>query len=181
MYYGERIRLRRVDPETDLEDRVRWMNDPEVLRYLGMLPGRLGREEIRRWLEESAAGELDSVEFAIETLDGRHIGGGSLREFHQTARKAELALLIGETEFRGKGYGTEAVRLLVQVGFEQFNLNRIWLTVNEQNLAAIRAYEKAGFRKEGLLRAFGFANGAYYNVYLMAILREEYEMQKGSV
>ena len=97
------------------------------------------------------------------------------------ARSAEFAIAIGEADFRGKGYGTEVARLTVAVGFEQFNFNRIWLTVNEENVGAVRAYEKAGFVKEGLMRQNGFANGGYYNTYIMSILRDEYERARGAV
>ncbi|MDB4894856.1 MAG: GCN5-related N-acetyltransferase [Firmicutes bacterium] len=157
------------------------MNDPETVRHLGMRPARLSREEIRDFLSGAAAGRPDSVEFAVETLDGRHIGGCSLRGFNQVARSAEFAIVIGSGEYRGKGYGTEVTRLAVAVGFEQFNFNRIWLTVSEENLAGVRAYAKAGFVKEGLLRQNGFANGRYYNVYVMSILRDEYERARGAV
>lgn len=178
MYYGERIRLRRVDPARDLEDRCRWMSDPETFRFLAMRPGLLSREEIKRWLESVAASAAESAEFAIETLEGRHIGGCSLRSFNQVARSAEFAIVIGEPDCRGKGYGTEITRLTAQIGFERFNLNRIWLTVNADNLAAVRAYNKAGFVQEGLMRDYGFANGSYYDSYMMAILRKDYETGK---
>jgi [ribosomal protein S5]-alanine N-acetyltransferase len=179
MYEADRIRFRRVDPVKDLDDRYRWMNDPETVRHLGMRPAMLSREEIRRFLETVAAGMPDAVEFAVETGEGRHIGGCSLRGFNQVARSAEFAIVIGEPQFRGKGYGTEITRLAVRVGFEQFNFNRIWLHVSEENPAGIRAYEKAGFDKEGLLRQHGFTHGRYYNAYIMAILRNEPSVPRG--
>lgn len=67
----------------------------------------------------------------------------------------------------------------MQIGFEQFNLNRIWLTANARNTAGIRAYEKAGFTRDGLLRSYGYINGLYYDSVIMAILRDEYEAGKG--
>lgn len=179
MYEGKLVRLRRVDPVRDLDDRYRWMNDPAVTNTLGMRPARLSREEIRKYLELSAATSDSHVEWAIETLDGIHIGGCTIRNLNQTARSAELGIAVGEAEYRGKGYGTDTVRLLVQIGFDQFNLNRIWLIANAGNLAGIRAYEKAGFAVEGRMRQYGFVNGAYYDAVIMAILRGEYENGKG--
>lgn len=179
MYTGEKVRLRRVDPVRDVEDRYRWQNDPAVVNTLGMRPGRLSREEIRKYLETAASSHDSFVEWAIETHGGIHIGGCTIRNFNHVARSAELAIMIGEAEYRGKGYGTDAMRLLVQIGFEQFNLNRLWLTVVASNLAGIRAYEKAGFTREGLLRQYGFINGRYYDSAIMAILRGEYESGKG--
>lgn len=181
MYYGERVMLRRVDPVLDLEDRYRWMNDPEVLRYLGMLPRRLSRDEVRRYLESCAASTGEMVEFAIVALEGRHIGSCALRNFNLTAHTAEYSVLIGEPEYRGKGYGTEVTRLVAEVAFEQLNLNRIWLHVHTENIAGLRAYERAGFTREGLLRQHGYKDGKYYDVVVMGMLRSEYEARKGAV
>lgn len=156
------------------------MNDPDVVQMLGMRPARLSRDEVRAYLEECSKSFQKVSEFAIETADGRHIGGCALRDFNQVARSAEFGIVIGEADYRGKGYGTEVTRLVVRVGFEEFNLNRIWLNVNENHAAAIRAYEKAGLVKEGLLREYGFGHGSYYNAYIMSILRSDFESGKGS-
>jgi len=179
MYQEKLVRLRRVDPAGDLEDRYRWMNDRAVTDTPGMRPGRLSREEVRRYLEAAAASSDSFVEWAIEDLKtGAHIGGCTIRGFNHVARSAELGIVIGEAEYRGRGYGTDAVRLLVQIGFEQYNLNRIWLTANAGNAAGIRAYEKAGLVREGLMRQYGFINGSYYDAVIMAILRDDYERMK---
>lgn len=178
VYFGKRVRLRRVDPVKDLEDRYRWMNDPDVVRYLGMRPARLSRDEVRNYLESSAKG-ADPAEFGIETKDGRHIGGCTLRGFNHVARSAEYAISIGEADYRGKGYGSEVTALMVRIGFEEFNLNRIWLTVYAPNAGAVRAYEKAGFVREGLLRQYAYIGGTYLDAHLMAILRSDYESGKG--
>jgi len=179
VYKGTLVQLRRVDPAMDTDDRYRWLSDLEGTRFLGMRPALVSKEQVRKYLEKCSASTDDLVEFGICTLDGRHIGGCCLRELHKTAHSAEIGILIGEPEFRGKGYGTDVMRLLVKIGFEQFNLNRIWLHVDESNIAGIRAYEKAGFTKEGLLRQSGYAHGSYYSSYSMSILREEYEQGKG--
>jgi RimJ/RimL family protein N-acetyltransferase len=178
MYQSERIRLRRVDPARDVEDRYRWLNDPEVYRYLGMRPERFSREEVRQYLEQSATGMNVGLNFAVETKEGVHIGGATLRNFNHVARSAEFAIMIGEAAYRGRGYGTEVTRLMLEVAFRHFNLNRVWLTVYEPNEGAIRAYEKAGFVKEGLLREYVFIDGQYLNAYLMAILRSDWERER---
>lgn len=100
MYMSKRVRLRRVDPLHDLDDRHRWMNDPQVVRYLGMRPAGLSRDEVKKYLEKCATDSADLVEFAIETLDGRHIGGCTLRGFNHVARAAEFAIAIGEADCR---------------------------------------------------------------------------------
>ena len=81
----------------------------------------------------------------------------------------------------GKGYGTEATRLMVAHAFETLNLNRVWLTVYEYNPRGVRAYEKAGFRLEGRLRQDCFREGRYWDALFMAILREDWEKQERRV
>jgi [ribosomal protein S5]-alanine N-acetyltransferase len=73
-----------------------------------------------------------------------------------------------------KGYGSEATRLLVRHGFETLNLHRIWLHVYEYNERGIRAYERVGFQREGVLRQDRFYEGRYWNTLVMGILREEW-------
>jgi len=180
MYMSKRVRLRRVDPVNDVDDRYRWMNDPHVVKFLGMRPARLSREQVKKYLEQCAAEASEIVEFAIETHDGRHIGGCTLRGFNRVSHAAEFGIAIGEADYRGKGFGTEVTRLVLKIAFEEFNLNRVWLHVNEDNPGAWKAYEKAGFVKEGLLRQDTYVGGRYYNSYIMAALRSEYENPKGS-
>lgn len=86
--------------------------------------------------------------------------------------------IFGESSEWGKGYGTEATRLLVQHAFETMNLNRVWLLVYEFNERALRAYERVGFQKEGVLRQEMYRQGRYWNTILMAILREDWEARQ---
>lgn len=86
-----------------------------------------------------------------------------------------FGIVIGEKDCWGKGYGTEVTRLMVWHGFQNLNLNRIWLNVYDFNPRGIRAYEKAGFKKEGALRQAMYAEGKYHDTFVMGILREEWE------
>ena len=89
-------------------------------------------------------------------------------------RSAELQIRLGEAAERGQGYGTEVVRLLLDFAFKDLNLHRVYLHVFSTNTAVIRVYEKVGFVREGLLRKAAHINGAYVDVLVMGILREEY-------
>jgi RimJ/RimL family protein N-acetyltransferase len=175
---GERIRLRRAEPQRDLDDRWRWMNDPEVLRYLGTVGAPLSREEVKEYLEKAAKSTESLLDLAIETNDGRFIGAVTLRNLERWTRQAELAILIGESGMRGKGYGTEATRLAVELAFGRLNLNRLWLTVNVRNEAGIRAYRKGGFQVEGTLRQNTYAWGEYHDSHIMGILRQDWEASR---
>ena len=81
----------------------------------------------------------------------------------------------------GQGYGTEATRLVVQHAFATLNLNRVWLEVYEYNPRGLRAYEKVGFRKEGVKRQDNYRAGRYWDTIVMAILREEWDLNQPQV
>jgi len=174
MIEGTLVRLRPMDMG-DLERNYRWVNDREVTRFLALrYPMSLSAEEA--WMRERVAQpiSLHSVMFAIETRDGgRHIGNTNLFNVVPEDRRAELGIMIGEKDCWSKGYGSDAVRALVRFGFEEMNLRRVQLHTYAYNERAIAAYRKAGFVEEGRLRAFHYAEGAYHDAIVMAVLRDE--------
>jgi RimJ/RimL family protein N-acetyltransferase len=180
MIFGERIRFRAVE-QADLESLARWINDPEVRRGIGFyLPGSLADEQ--NWFEEMRSKPPVERNLAIDAreldVDGNEtwqlIGTWSFFNFDQRNASAEFGIMIGEKAYWDRGYGTEAVGLLVKHGFDTLNLHRIFLRVFETNQRAIRAYEKAGFTHEGLQRKAEFREGKYIDVLVMSILRQEY-------
>ena len=174
MIVGEKVRLRPIERE-DLPTYVRWFGDPEVRRHLLLyLPFSLAQEE--RWydglLERLERG--DDVILAIDTSDGVHIGNIGLHSIAWKDRHAELGIVIGEKDHWGQGYGTDAIRTLLRVAFEEMNLHRVFLRVDADNQRGIRCYEKCGFQKDGTLREAVFREGEYHDQLLMSILRPEY-------
>ena len=112
--------------------------------------------------------------FAIEAEDGSLIGDCALCQISWEDRRAGLAICIGDKTRWGHGYGTDATRALVRFGFEEMNLNRIWLTVYADNPRAIRCYEKVGFVREGVKRQAVYHDGKFVDEVMMSMLREEY-------
>jgi RimJ/RimL family protein N-acetyltransferase len=112
--------------------------------------------------------------FAIDAED-RYIGFCGLFNYNHTAQSCELGISIGETEYWGKGFGREAMRLLLDYGFRMRNVQRIWLNTQANNERAIRCYLACGFVEEGRLRRHAWSNGDYHDVVYMGILREEWE------
>ncbi len=106
------------------------------------------------------------------------VGVVSLSNIDFLNRKAEFGIMIGDKAARGKGYGTEACALIVKHGFERLSLNKIYLGVHADHKAAIRSYEKAGFRQEGLLREEVLMNGIYTDSVIMGILASEFRAQQ---
>ena len=136
-----------------------WINDPEVTRsLLAYRPINLAAEE--RWLDELYKTDHDVVlGIAIAATD-KLIGASGLHQIDYKNRHAQFGIMLGDTHEWNKGYGTEATALMVAYAFETLNLNRVWLHVYETNTYGIKAYERVGFRKEGVLRQDTFREGA---------------------
>jgi len=176
MIFGERIRFRAIE-RSDLPVFVTWLNDPEVRAGISAyLPMSLAREQ--NWFEDMLKKPLEEQPFAIEIKhkdDWLLIGTTSFFNFSWRSRKAEIGIMIGEKAYWNQGYGTEAMLLMLQHGFETLNLHRIYLKVYSTNPRAIRAYEKVGFVHEGRLREAHYADGVFADDLVMSMLRPEWE------
>ena len=176
MIYGERIRLRAVE-RADLPKFVEWLNDPEVRHGLMVhLPFSLAEEE--GWYEHMLKAPQVEHPLGIEIMlenGWELIGNCGLFKIDWRIRQAEFGIFIGAKRFWNQGYGTEALKLVIQHGFDTLNLNRVYLQVYENNPRAQRAYEKAGLTVEGRMREAHYDEGQYFDVMLMSILRSEWE------
>lgn len=179
MIYGERIRLRAAERD-DLPRFVAWLNDPEVVKYLGGgLPFSLVDEEL--WFESNQKAPAAEHVLVIEVKNGdgwKPIGNTSFMNIETINRAAEIGIFIGEKELWSHGYGREVMRLMLKHGFESLNLNRIFLRVYEANRRGIKAYEYAGFQHEGRLRQAVYKNGSYQDMLVMSVLRSEWDGDK---
>ncbi len=176
MIYGEHIRLRHVE-RADLPLFVGWLNDPEVREGLSIyLP--ISQAEEENWFENMLKSPADQQPLCIEIKSGEGwelIGNCGLFGIDWRIRAAEFGIFIGAKRYWNQGYGSEAVRLVVDHGFSTLNLNRIFLRVYENNPRAIRAYQKAGLTIEGRQRQGHYQKGQYVDVLLMSILRQEWQ------
>jgi RimJ/RimL family protein N-acetyltransferase len=154
----------------------RWINDFAVLRTLH-IPRPCTFEEVMAIHEEEVAEERKRrvVYFTVydrETL--LPIGRTDLGDINYRDRRAGFGIEIGEADYRGRGYGTEAVRLTLDYAFTALGLHNISLETWEYNLAAQRAYTKAGFRELGRLRQAKFMNGKLWDIVYMDCLSTEF-------
>lgn len=168
---GALVRLR-PRSEEDLPLFVRWYSDPEVRHWLHISenPAPTLESESRRFQEAQGAAEIDWV---IETLAGQPIGSVGLQGIDTVHGRAWLGVSIGEPDFWGRGYGTDAVRAVLRCAFTQLGLRRVQLITDEDNERGIRCYEKCGFVREGLLRAHRLRHRQPINMVQMAILAED--------
>jgi RimJ/RimL family protein N-acetyltransferase len=170
MLKGRHIVLAELRSE-DSSHLFRWINDPQTARFNGPYkPVHAASHD--KWFE-NVLRDTNRIIFAIRNLKGRLLGFVQLIDIDPIHRTAELTIRIGNDENRNQGAGSEAVELIVDFAFRDRNLQRVWLRVFATNKRAIRAYEKAGLKKEGLSRRARFIDGRWVDEILMAVLRDK--------
>jgi RimJ/RimL family protein N-acetyltransferase len=177
---GERVRLRGVRDD-DLATLGKWEMDPGRMvtqsDWVAPPSEAAAKEHIAQW----SANQNDNLGFAIETLDDPPVLAGNIGLWgaRPKDRCATLGIALGR-QYVGRGYGTDAVRVIVGYGFREMGLHRIQLSVAPFNPAGIRAYEKAGFVEEGRRRESVLHDGRWYDEVLMSILDHEWAARRPS-
>jgi RimJ/RimL family protein N-acetyltransferase len=174
MLRGELVWLRAITKADFIED-VAAVSDRDTGHFLG-LKTPLSPDDAAEFAQQliSAQGKT-AVSFAICLLaDDRRVGTITLRGIDRENGSAEMAITITEKADQGKGLGTDGLNCLVDYGFGELRLERIYLHVFDYNARAQRSYEKAGFRTDAVLRRHRFHRGAHHDVQLMSILRGDW-------
>jgi RimJ/RimL family protein N-acetyltransferase len=170
---GERVRLRGVRDD-DLPALARWEMDPGRLITLSNWAAPPSEAAARERIAKRSANEdEDDLGFAIETIDDPPVLVGRMWLSAAGMRCAAVGIALGR-EHIGRGYGTDAMRVIVGYGFRELGLHRMQLGVAAFNLAGIRAYQKAGFTEEGRHRESVLHDGRWYDSVLMSILDHEW-------
>ena len=168
----KKVRLRPLQ-ESDLAHFQRWLGDAELRRWLGSVTEQPTVAEEFDWYV-SRRQDPDTILWSIEDADGTLLGNVELR-LSALNRRAAVGIGIFDRGEWGKGYGTEAMRLVLDYAFGELKLNRVELATDEDNVRAIRSYEKCGFVREGLLREHRQIDGSPSDSVAMAILRSDWE------
>jgi [ribosomal protein S5]-alanine N-acetyltransferase len=171
-YQGDQIDLSTLEPGDEPVLR-QWINDPRVWSTLNhRRPISEPRE--REWLDSYGKSAGDYSFGIVVRQQDRLIGTCGLHGVSAVNRSAELGIMIGDMAAQNQGYGSEAVRLLLRLGFIELNLNRIRLCVLSSNERAIHVYEQAGFEFEGCDRQAIYRHGRYLDLLRYAVLREQW-------
>ena len=170
---SERLYLRPLD-ESDLDRCLGWINDSEILSFLGRRTP-MSRTMEREWLVGQYKSNTDIPLAIVLKDDDRHIGNTGLHGIDHVNRSAEFGILIGERDAWGQGFGVEAGRTIIDYGFKELGLHRVCLRVFSFNERARRVYAKLGFTQEGTLRESYFRDGQFHDTLVMSILQEEWE------
>ncbi len=173
---GKLVRLRAYE-KSDLDAVMKWINDEEVTDLLGgeMLAYPVSSIAEEKFIETAAASSDKQKNFVIETLaERRYIGAISFNVIDWRNRCAGVGIVIGEKTLWGKGYGTDAMRVMMRLGVRQNEPASAVAARARLQSRAIASYEKCGFKREGLLRDEHFARGIYHDTIVMGILESEY-------
>lgn len=181
LFKGELVNLRAIR-EQDFELAVEYMSDPEIAYNADFdAPLPTSVENLKEWLEgvRKRSNRYKGFNLAIETKDGKFLGTCGVHHMDRKNKVAQVGIGIGNKEYLGKGYGTEAMKLLLEFLFEEYNVNKVKLGVFAFNERAIKSYQKCGFKTEAIVREVLYRFGNYHDMINMAILREDYYKDRG--
>jgi RimJ/RimL family protein N-acetyltransferase len=166
--YSTSVRLRSVRDE-DFNLLLGWINNRNLV-ILNAPFRPISKVEHQQWFDNLGV-RKNLAFFMIEDVDsGLAIGSCQLTNINDIHRSAELQIRIGRSDYQNKGVGSEAVRLLIEHGFDKLKLHRIMLYVFSTNLRAIHVYKKNGFQQEGLLREAAFIEGCWLDVLVFGLI-----------
>jgi RimJ/RimL family protein N-acetyltransferase len=179
MYFGKLVHLRRIEPE-DLEDVMKNWNNLEMRQYLAdAIPMSRAKEvEILERMSKSDPWKDGDMSLAIEErTSGEFLGSIGLHSISKQNRNAELGVVILDPKNFGKGFGTDAIRVMLWVAFNILGLESVYLSTFSMNERGQRAFKSAGFKEAGIRRRAIFTMGEFRDIIMMDILKEEFFKQ----
>lgn len=174
MYCGEKVCLRAYKEE-DISVASKFVNDKELKKLLvTTIPFPMTYWEEEEWIKSQKSNKEGTYNFAIEDIEtNKYIGGCGIQNVNWLARVATVGIMIGDKDYWGRGYGTDAMKVLINFIFNDMNINKIRLGTFSFNERAIKSYEKCGFKVEGVLKDEIFKDGKYYDEIIMSIFNNK--------
>ncbi len=155
---GNGVAIAPLLPEHVSQAYVGWLNDPELIRYTDVSPGAT-MDSVRTYVEAAVAAPNVAM-WRILVEGSAHIGNIRLSNIRWMHRRAEVALMIGDRDYWGRGLGPEAIDLVSRHAFDELDLHKLIAGILEPNVGSRRAFEKAGFQIEAVLREHAVFEGA---------------------
>ncbi|MDO9633547.1 MAG: GNAT family protein [Paludibacter sp.] len=176
---GKRVYLRALEKE-DLICIQKWSNDPEIRKLTGEVVS-MSQADANKFLERVYSDNTREWFAIIVKENDRVIGETGLLRMFPAWRTTDISIIIGEKDAWEKGYGTEAILLLLDYAFRCLNFHRVAIGVVGFNKRAISFWKKIGFKKEGVQRDGYYYNHKYFDFVMMSILEDEFrELHKGN-
>lgn len=174
LFNGKLVRLAAPQPDDHVYF-ARWSENDDYLRVMDNDPARPMNPETHAQWEQGFISSPNTYHFRLRTLsDDRLIGMVALGGIEWTNQTANLGIAIGDPQYWSKGYGTDAIRLILGYGFRELNLHRITSSTISYNVRSIKVHEKVGFKREGIERERVQREGQRYDVIHFGILRPEW-------
>jgi UDP-4-amino-4,6-dideoxy-N-acetyl-beta-L-altrosamine N-acetyltransferase len=164
---GEKVSIRPITRD-DTDMVLSWRNSDLVKQFF-IYRKDITREEHLSWFENKIE-KGAVVQFIIEAEEGP-VGSVYIQNINKTHRNGEYGIFIGEPNALGKGYGTDAGRLILKYAFETLNLHKVYLRVIDNNIRAIKSYEKLGFSVDGVLKDDVCIDGEFRDIVIMSVLK----------
>jgi RimJ/RimL family protein N-acetyltransferase len=168
---GEKVYLSPVSTD-DFELFMQWVNDMEITQYVSMSQRIFSELLEKEAIEKMAKGENSFT--IVDLATDKVIGNCSYLHVDNLHRRAEVGIMVGDKEYWSRGYGSDAMRLLLEFGFCVRNYNKISLGVLDFNERAINCYEKVGFKRQGVLREHIIRGNKRFDIIQMDILASEF-------
>ena len=172
-YEGKLVRLVPLDIDRHLDNACRWVNDPEITHHLCIGHYPMTKLAERDWFE-SRSRTTDDFSFAIETLDGMHIGFSGLHQIDYRNGVAHTGTFIGIKDEWGKGFGTDSVKVRSRYAFEVLGLRLLLSAVFEGNDRSLKMQTKAGYKIAGTIPDRWWKNGCYRDEIMTYLTREDW-------
>ncbi len=167
---GEKVYLSPINPD-DYEIYTKWMNDPNVTKYLSNHNSFVCLASEKSFLEKACNEEF--ILAIVKSDDDTLIGNIGLEDINYKNGTGTLGIFLGEEESRGKGYGSEAIKLLTNFAFQELHLHNINLDVHDDNERAIKTYQKCGFKEYGRRHESIFQGGKYKDLIQMELINKD--------
>jgi RimJ/RimL family protein N-acetyltransferase len=160
--------------ESDVDAIMTWVNDPEIVGNLAAFSGSpMTRDDELAWIRKTLA-STDRVWSILAGDDGRYLGQIGIHQIHARSRVGRLGCVIASRDEMGKGHGSAAIRAVLERGFGELGLHKLWLMVFRKNERGRRLYGRIGFVEEGVLREEYFHEGAWHDMVRMSMLAHEW-------
>lgn len=163
---GPRVHLRKLTISDATENYVGWLNNPMINRYLESRFNEANLESVQTYINTCNSTQGTHL-FGIYESEKRHIGNIKIGPINAHHGFGDIGILIGEPDSQGKGYATEAIQLLCDFAFNQLSLHKATASMYVPNVGSYKAFLKAGFVQEGLLRGHALYKNQYVDVYIL--------------
>ncbi len=172
---GDKVRLVPLDRSKHFENALKWLNDPDVTRWMEIGDWPITRSVEETYFEQTDAGVQCEVRFAVESLQGEHIGFCGIHRIDWPSRVGVTGSVIGRQDLWGQGYGTDVARVRARFAFDVLGLRMLVSEVMEGHPASIRMLERAGYEEVARIPDRYWKRGSFHDQVILVLRHPEGE------